>query len=303
MKFEKAVFILPLSLIFLLACNSTSKAIRSQISADEIYRLIENGRNVYIQDAKISGDLDLTMLSEKIPVRTNENKIPVRSAIAFTNCHFLGEITGYRTDSAVNENSCIFQNPVYFNLCIFEKKLNLKNAVFQNSCIITGCTFNKDIIFDNCQLMSDFDLVNCKVSGTSNFQNSFFNQKSNFFKTVFDSTCLFQSGFYNSTAQFNDVSFKKYTDFSLSIFNARVFFNYAKFSGNNLFNNCSFRDLAEFNYANFNTTVFDKSSFNLESKFSEISVKTKLDLSTAKFLYFKPLINNNPDSVSKKIIL
>lgn len=303
MKFEKAFFVLPLSLIFLLACNTASKAVKSQISADEIYKLIENGRNIYIQDAKISGDLDLTMLSEKTPVRTNENKVLIRPAIAFKNCRFLGAITGYRTDAAVNENSCIFQNPVYFNLCIFDKNVNFKNAVFQNSCIISGCTFNKDIIFDNCQMIGDFDLANCKMSGISNFQNAYFNQKSNFFKTVFDSTCLFQSGFYNSTAQFNDVTFSKYTDFSLSIFNSRVFFNYTKFNGNNLFNNCSFRDLVEFNYANFNTAVFDRSSFNQESKFNEIGVKIKLDLSTSKFLNARPFISNNPDSVSKKIIL
>ena len=302
MKFAKAVFIIPLSLIFLLACNTASKATKSQISADEIYKMIEKGRNVFIQDAKISGNLDLTGLSEKTPMRTTENKILIRSSIAFKNCHFLGEITGYKTDST-GENSCIFQNPVYFDLCSFNKNVNLKNAVFQNSCIITGCTFNSDMIFDNCQLISDFDLTNCNMHGTCNFQNVYFNQKSNFFKTNFDSTCLFQSGFFNSVAQFNDVSFNKYTDFSLSIFNSKAFFNYAKFYGKNLFNNCSFRDLVEFNYTHFHTTVFDKSSFSLESKFNQIEIKDKLDLSTARFLYVKPFISNNVDSVARKIIL
>lgn len=303
MKFKTVVSLLTLVVIFLSACNSSSKAGKSRITADEIYRLIESGKHVYIQDAKISGNLDLVKLSGAVPVRKTEQKKLISSSIAFSNCRFTGEIKGYGKDSLVNENSLIFQNPVYFNLCSFEKDINLKNAVFQNSCIITGCTFYNDLIFDNCQFISDFEMTNCTVKGTSNFQNSFFNQKSNFFKTVFDSTCLFQSGFFNSTAQFNDVTFKKYTDFSLSIFNARVFFNYARFNSNGLFNNCSFRDNIEFNYTHFNTAVFDKATFNLESKFNEIYIKTKLDLSTSQFLYFKPFVSNNTDSISKRIVL
>jgi hypothetical protein len=302
MNLKKLVFIFPVSLLFLLACTST-KATKSQISADEIYKMIEKGRNVYIQDTKISGDLDLTMLSVKTPVHPNEDKILIQSSIAFKNCKFSGEITGYKTDAGGKEISIIFQGPVFFNLCSFEKKLNLKNAVFQNSCILTECTFNNDIIFDNCQLMSDFNLINCKVQSTSNFQNAFFNQKCSFFKTIFDSTCLFQSGFFNASVRFNDVIFKKYTDFSLSTFNSKVYFNYAKFYGNNLFNNCSFRDLVEFNYAHFNSSVFEKSTFALESKFNEIEVSNKLDLTTAKFLTEKPFLSNNKDSVSKKILV
>ncbi|MEO6668959.1 MAG: hypothetical protein ABIN36_05760 [Ferruginibacter sp.] len=302
MKFAKAVLILPLSLVFLLACNAASKTTSSQISADEIYKMIEKGRNVFIQDAKISGNLDLTGLSEKTPMRSTENKIIIRSSVAFKNCHFLGEITGYKMVGSSDETSCIFQSPVYFDVCIFDKNFNLKNAVFQNSFVISACTFNKDIILDNSQMISDFDLVNCKVRGTSNFQNTYFNQKSNFFKTDFDSTCQFQSGFFNSVAQFNDVSFNKYTDFSLSIFNSRAFFNYAKFYGRNLFNNCSFRNQVEFNYAHFHNTVFDKSSFSHESKFNEIEIKDKLDLSTSRFLYSKPFISNNSDTVKARII-
>ncbi len=287
----------------LLACNSTSKATKSQVSAEEIYKLIEKGENVYFKDTKILGNLDLTILSGKTAIRTNENKVIIRSSIAFYNCRFTGEISGYKTDPGGKENSCIFLNPVFFHLCVFEKTINLKNAVFQHSCILSECTFNKDIVFDNCQAISDFELIKGKVLGVSNFQNAYFNQKTNFFKTQFDSTCLFQSGFFNSVTQFNDVVFKKYTDFSLSTFNSKSFFNYAKFYDRGLFNNCSFRDQAEFNYAHFNNVVFEKSSFNMESKFSGIEVENKLDLSSSRFLYAKPFLGNDTGSINKKIIL
>ncbi|AKB50124.1 hypothetical protein MSBRW_0871 [Methanosarcina barkeri str. Wiesmoor] len=252
MKFRSLTFFLLLSILALLLLSTTVQAaeyreVNTKVKAEDILKNIESGKDIYLENCRIVGELNLSNVELKKV--SKYNRIP----------WYYYEEDPDPTDS---EEGVVEGNITFIN-CSFDSDLDFSKALFSRSVL--------------------FHEVNCSSNAT--FGASFFNGTSNFYKTTFNRTSNFTSTNFNDNANFSFTTFRGQTSFKGADFNDTAYFNKVIFGSNSNeitdFCDVGFRHSVYFeettfnDITNFDSTLFDGfasfqgSIFNNTTSFNE----------------------------------
>lgn len=267
MKFYFSTFII---VILFFGCKQDkadapdNKEARDQIvSADEINKKIQEGRDIYYQDAVITGDIDFTLSPDKNVETPSILRYNQKSGIVFSNCTFRGEIIASRTDGDKNKYLYFDRNLSFLN-CTFQSKVNFTESRFDDLAL-----FRENIYQDTVQFRGAVfhfkknSFYNSRFMAFTDFSRTRFKGESSFLKSEFHGNLLFQSAVFYEQVNFGNIHLHKKSDMSLNSYRANVNFSYAAFDAP-----CSFNE----------STYFGKVLLN------DIKAKEKLNMENSLYL-------------------
>ena len=246
-------------ILLLLAFVGTEVSAQKEVSAKTIFEMIDKGQNVNYQDITISGDLDLTELSNKKRIKNKgdyeEYKSYVEVPISFKNCTFKGDVIAYK-NLEDGKNRKIGNGNINWNI--------------GNGTTYTT-DFEKNVVFENCTFIRKTEFKYSDFAEKSSFGGSKFAQEANFKYADFKQVAVFAKCDFNESANFKYTTFKQDTDFYDARFNNYADFKYTNFSDRVTFKNSSFGNYADFKYAEFRDDAnFDNTKFKsgIDMKYS-----------------------------------
>lgn len=203
------------------------REVNTTVKADDILKHIENGEDIYLQDCRIVGELDVSKIN-LITIPNPNFKNPDHD-LNKSDKEFLLDLALY----SQNENYLVIKKNITIKNSIIEDKLNFSNVLFVNSVNFQGTNFNYYPEFRN-----------IVFHGPADFQYSKFNSYADFYGTKFSNKTDFRSTTFN-----ND------TDFNSCFFYDPVNFDYANFNGDAYFMITFFLNSSSFMYTNFKGSV------------------------------------------------
>lgn len=226
---------------------------QTTINANDIIAEINRNEPVSYQNMTITGDLDLTNLTNRREVREGSWKgesqqflSVVNVPLSFKNCTFTGNVLAYRTDDPEERRLVNKANKVYnadfteaitLENCTFEKNAAFKYSMFRQRAIVTGNTFRDDALFKY-----------AKFRNAANFSGSTFRGYADFKYTHFDESSAFQKVTFERYADFKYTKFEEETDFRQARFSSNADFKYTHFPRGTNFDNVRFDGLTDFKY-------------------------------------------------------
>jgi uncharacterized protein YjbI with pentapeptide repeats len=243
-----------LSLAMLLSLGMTSLA-QDKVAASDIVARINRGEAVQYRNVRVTGDLDLTQLSnktfklegpgqEKDSIFTSTVTVP----LSFTGCTFDGRITGYF-------------NPD-------NNKLEVKTARIYNT------NFDKDVVFENCTFEQEVTFKYSEFRQKADFSGSRFNDMAFFKYTSFAQGPDF-SGASFKPLTFRYVKFPAGTSFEGASFSGNTDFKYSEFNNGVSFRKASFNDYTDFKYAKLANPDMKEAQFKSQTEFKYTLVDNK----------------------------
>lgn len=212
-----------------------------EVQVGEILKQIENGEDVYLENCRIVGELNLSKINLETVPNPKYNEL-------------LG--SGYSEGSL--ETLLINKN-----LKIVESNLTIYNSIFENSLDFSNLIFKKPLY-----------LVGVNCYSKIRFVSSNFNNTTTFSETTFGNSTDFYYATFGDFADFRGASFGDYTRFQGTAFDNCADFYYAAFGGSTNFGCATFGDYAFFSEANFNSTSrFDWADFADTAYFSGTQFK------------------------------
>jgi len=205
------------------------------MSAESIRNSINQGQAVALTDVIITGDLDLTKLSNMKQVESKSEgdhktyESTVTSAVSFTNCTFKGKVLGY-------------YNPD--NMKVGKKENAVYNTNFDGPVTFEKCNFENEVTFKYSDFKSRVSFAGSKFQDPAEFKYSKFAQGPDFKGSEFSSLAVFKYVEFPAGVDFSNSSFRKAADFK-----------YAKFNGAGSFENAKFRVASDFKYASFHKAI------------------------------------------------
>jgi hypothetical protein len=240
----KKLFFTPL--LFL----SLSVFAQTTINADEVFRMIDSGEEVNMQDVVITGTLDLTELSNKEKVNGKsdyaEYKSYVKSPLSFKNCIFKGDVIAYKNlqDGKNSKSKSVsitwngksethtanFEEAVVFENCVFEGASEFKYSKFDEAVNFEGTMFYEEANFKYAKFKELVGFGNCSFDREANFKYAEFSQDADFFKNRFNDYANFKYAKFGSRVTFKKSSFGNYADFKYTKIDKEAVFTDASFS-------------------------------------------------------------------------
>ena len=250
-------------LLILLLCAFVGMEVSAQkeVSAKTIFDMIDKGQSVDYQDVTITGNLDLTELSNKKRIKKGKNdyeefKSTVEAPVSFKNCVFKGDVIAYKNIEDeknkkignANINLSIGDGPTYttdfeksvvFENCSFEGKSEFKYSDFAEKSSFAGTKFAHDANFKYADFRQEINFAKCDFNEYANFKYSNFKQDADFFAVRFDNYADFKYTNFGDRVTFKSSTFKNQADFK-----------YADFKEDTNFDNTKFSAGADFKYSN-----------------------------------------------------
>lgn len=295
-----------LPVLIILAISSGVQAQKlKEVNANDILKQIEKGEDVYLENASIKGELNLS----KIVLKNVHNTIGLDDEFKVV-------------DSEIEIRNSVFENDVDFSYTIFRKtfvifrssfsgKNNFSSVIFSKPTYFTYTNFGTNALFTDTKFISfaffaianfrdaRFENVNFATEATfdsANFSNNVYFRNVNFSgKTSFRGANIDNADFSNAKfngADFGNVNFRGYAIFRDVSFNGGNFFqtrfsNSAEFRNANFsyagFNNASFGSFADFENASFNDANFEQVNFNGITNFIIARFNGKAKFKNARF--------------------
>ncbi len=286
------------------SCSSKNavKGNSNSVNASELINLINEGKDIYIENKIIEGVIDLTQLKTGSDENKNIHRISITSSLTFLHCIFTEKIIGYSTNDS-KTNLVSFTKNITCIECEFKEEVFLRECTFYGSANFSGTSFVKKTSFEGSNFITDAFFSKSSFSDEARFQNVVFQNKSNFMEAICGKTISFQGAGFTGDAQFSVVKFLAYADFSVCAFSAGCYFNYAEFSNQAIFNNTVFKGRAEFLKSLFNgNTEFKACIFYNIVKMNEATIGNNLNFTNAAFIYSKPDMEKAIKTNNTKII-
>lgn len=214
-----------LSILIILAISTGVQAQRlKEVNANDILKQIEMGDNIYIKDAYIIGELNLS----KIKIKT----VPVeRKSVAWI----------------LPSNEILSLEP---KLKIVESKIYIENSVFKDNVDFSDTRFKY------------LYLINTYFSSNADFKGDDFNDVSFWGSSFNGNTYFWNANFSGDSAYFENVAFRGFTIFGYTRFSGYSDFRYANFSGFTIFGDAIFNGDAIFEDTRFSGVTFTRAQFN-----------------------------------------
>ena len=239
------VWILYLGIVVLLMTTCVQAQERVEVPASKILEQIENGEDVYFENVRITGELNLSNIElETVPIARQRG---------------LTLKTDPESEIIVVQKPWHGGRPIKLLgleevLKVVESEITIKDSIFENEVDFSNTLFIKPLYF----------------YGTS------FSGKTDFSRASF-SGVVFGDAIFSSESNFRYARFNGYTDFVYARFNDNTNFAYARFNDNTnfvytIFSGNAFFDLAEFDKVFFSDVEFSRVSFSgFDFKFMEVS--------------------------------
>src|SRR5947199_5568525 len=112
-------YLFSLLILSTLACSPKSDTM------DTLKELLRSGKDVYLENADFSGDLDLTTFLDKNLISEGVYQSKTSSSITFNNCRFNGKVIVYRTENNVSTVISFLSNVSFIN-CNFSDEVNFR---------------------------------------------------------------------------------------------------------------------------------------------------------------------------------
>lgn len=223
---------------------------QKNISAEEVFRMIDSGKEVTLQDAIITGALDLTELSNKEKVNSKsdyaEYKSSVEAPLSFKNCIFKDDVIAYKNlqdgkdyksknvtvtwNGKSETHTTDFKEVVVFENCVFEGASEFKYSKFSEAVNFEGTRFNESANFKYAKFEELVGFGNCTFDGEANFKYAEFSQDADFFKNFFNDYANFKYAKFGNRVTFKKSSFSDYADFKYTKIDKEAVFTDASFS-------------------------------------------------------------------------
>ena len=294
----------------------------TEVPASKILEQIENGENIFLEDVRIIGELDLSKIElNTIPIARpmwvitrrgleEELKI-VESKIEIHNSAFEDDFDFSNTQ---------FRKDIIFLGTSFLGKIDFKGADFRDDVNFCGANFGGDADFQAANFGGNGLFWNADFSGDADFQTANFGGYVNFGWASFGGDADFCGANFGGYVNFRDADFRDDVNFCRANFGGDADFGWASFGGAVNIWDADFRDDADFYGANFggdadfgdvdfygnatfHSTEFNKVSFSntsftnvslIESDFNQMKVewRTLKDALSADGLTYIKLIKN-----------
>jgi uncharacterized protein YjbI with pentapeptide repeats len=291
--------------ICILAINSSCSASisgndRQEIEANEILKLISKGKDVFIYNKTIKGELDLTSSGNEVVENQSIVRKYIPVGITFINCFFEENLIASKMIEKNKHQArviCLFNRNVTFSKCQFNGIVNFTDVKIDNAANFEKSIFYKEANFEGLTLgNANTSFSECIFKGISKFQriNSLGNVS--FLNTTFDNVANFQMSRIFGDLQFGASKINDRFLFELVNISGRSFFEYVQFDALSSFSYSKFGEGVTFVGAKFNAPVnFSECRFTEQAKFSSAFVKSKLAFDNAVF------VGNLPDTVGLQI--
>lgn len=242
----------------LLALPFLGIAQEKEVSAESIFRQIEEGKQVVVENAIIVGVLDFTELSNKKEVNKNtsygEFKSEVTVPLTFVNCTFKDDIIAYKNlekggkgtklgNVSINWNgetethTADFNESVVFEKCRFEGATEFKYSLFSEAVNFEGATFMQEANFKYAGFKELAGFGNCSYGKYANFKYANFDQDADFYQNRFTAYADFKYAKFENRVTFKKSTFDGYSDFK-----------YTKFEKEGNFIDVAFNGTTDFKY-------------------------------------------------------
>ncbi|MDP5139895.1 MAG: pentapeptide repeat-containing protein, partial [Spirosomaceae bacterium] len=206
---------------------------QKNISAEEIFRMIDSGEEVTMSDAVITGTLDLTELSNKEKVNGKsdyaEYKSYVKAPLTFKNCVFKDDVIAYKNlqdgkdyksknvtvtwNGKSETHTANFEEAVVFENCVFEGASEFKYSKFNEAVNFEGTMFSEEANFKYAKFKELVGFGNCSFDSEANFKYAEFSQDADFFKNRFNDYANFKYAIFGRRVTFKNSSFGDYAVF------------------------------------------------------------------------------------------
>ncbi len=262
--------------LFLLLVSVVSLTAQSRISGSEIIAMLDDGKDVRLENATVTGDLDFTKLADREEEkkdgwgnRTNY-RCHVRNTLSFVNCTFEGKVLGYLSEgdgwNGKNNEPLYnvdFHDAVTFRDCKFTEDAHFKYSKFYDEATFADSRFDEDALFKYTEFETPVNFSNTNYRGSANFKytdfeeevtfaNADFSANADFKYTKFPEGVDFSKVVFGDDADFKYTNFKRGVNFSGTTFEDSADFKYAKFSGDSDFTGTDFGRHADFKYTTVN---------------------------------------------------
>jgi hypothetical protein len=277
-------------LVFILTSILTTTCVSSQLNADKgnIKKLIQAGKDVFIENVTFTDAVDFTEMFPANPVGEGLYQVRIASSVTFKNCTFEDDVIAFKIDPEGNRTFTAFQSNLSFIGCSFKGKAQFRACSVLGRAVFTASFFEMEANFEECSFAQHAYYNRCVFHEELRFQNAFFMQRTTFMDAGFDVNASFQGSTFNSTAQFSNTKFYGYADFSMVNWNGNCFFNYAEIVERSVFNNSFYAQSANFISVTFGSAEIVKCRFFGDVSFSKSSIQTQLKLDQSFFLLGKP---------------
>lgn len=172
---------------------------QDRVSATEIMRDIQDGKDISYENVTIVGVLDLTYMDSKIgdlPRRSkwgnngdNEVKETIEVNVSFVNCTFTDDVLAYiHEDHSGYTFTADFEQDVVFKNCEFERDALFKYSDFDEGANFSGSKFRRESTFK----YAEFD-------ESASFANTVFDDDANFKYTEFDRGVSFENAVFEES--------------------------------------------------------------------------------------------------------
>lgn len=270
--------ILILTTIFLLAAGLGYLSAQT-VDAREIIGMINDGKNVSLENTTIRGDLDLTKLDNMRQVgqdgKQKKYLSEVKVELRFVGCTFTGQVQAYISNEGNWNNiksqplyTANFKESITFDNCTFEEDALFKYSEFEQSASFRGSEFEEEALFKYAEFEKPADFSNVRFR-EANFKYTKFEESITFAGCRYrgDATykyANFREGVTFADARFLDDASFKYTElrrevsFAGANFEGQADFKYIKFPAGTNLTNTSFGRYTDFKYATLGGKKFSR---------------------------------------------
>ncbi|PSJ74828.1 hypothetical protein C7N43_22130 [Sphingobacteriales bacterium UPWRP_1] len=289
-KFQPVLLYLCLCLyLFQMQCAAKSPVSNmTNPSGEQILKDLAKGKDVFIQNETINGDLDFTNLATAYRAAATAQQYEVTGSLTLLNCTVKGKVTGYLL-SKEGIKTVVFRKNFSCPGTRFEAEVNLRDAQIWGIADFSGANFDKPASFEGAVFKSRCVFNKATFYDEARFQSATFEAAANFMDTGFEGICGFQNAVFFTDAVFNNVNFLRYADFGNLSVRGHAFFNYAKFGKQAVFGGSQFFGRAEWISATFeNQADFSQTLFYGKTRLVKAAMKADVNFENTTFVLGKP---------------
>jgi uncharacterized protein YjbI with pentapeptide repeats len=209
MKAESLVTCIMLSsfVILLLSIEAQATEYR-EVKAEDILDQLENGKDVYLVNCNIVGELNASKINLETVPSPSFNKLVKAGLNAETiKKEGLNEELGIIESNITIINST-FENSINFSNVNFEKYVSFKKTNFKDANFV-GASYGNYANFSDVNFNNSADFSNSNFYKRANFTNSNFHELADFSNSNFYEITKFSNASFNKLADFSAVNFNK----------------------------------------------------------------------------------------------
>ncbi len=250
-----------------------AQEIKEKVPAERILEMIEKGEPVEIDNAIITGALDLNKIKIEVKEINGKEMRVVESAIRITDSIIQeevdfsfyvpgkpGELSTFFTEK-VSFQDTQFDKKADFSIAQFNEEVDLMTAQFNGEASFWGSQFNEKVHFWKAQFNGEASFSLTQFNEEASFTYAQFNGKAGFVQTQFNKKVDFWDAQFNGETNFLDADFNGKADFASAEFNGKAAFVWTDFNGKADFTNADFTREADFTYVQFNDEISFANSY------------------------------------------